>query len=152
MRGVNLGGWLLLEQWITPAFFEEVNIGELQDKIVDEWTTFQNYRYRKSLRRKTLPMCALCPADGGEEWRESSSDVTPPQSIHNIRNINAYGGKEKNRVETPSLHHYRRTKGANITIYETAPFSRQIHIQNLTTRYHTLGKNPMFIRGLVCIL
>ena len=38
MRGVNLGGWLLLEQWITPVFFEEVNIGELQDKIVDEWT------------------------------------------------------------------------------------------------------------------
>jgi len=38
VRGVNLGGWLLLEPWITPVFFEEVNVGELLDKIVDEWT------------------------------------------------------------------------------------------------------------------
>eukprot|EP00091_Calanus_sinicus_P018545 TRINITY_DN4273_c0_g1_i3.p1 TRINITY_DN4273_c0_g1~~TRINITY_DN4273_c0_g1_i3.p1 ORF type:complete len:455 (-),score=140.35 TRINITY_DN4273_c0_g1_i3:20-1384(-) len=38
IRGVNLGGWLLLEPWITPVYFEEVNIGDLQDKIVDEWT------------------------------------------------------------------------------------------------------------------
>jgi len=27
---VNLGGWLLLEPWITPGIFEEVNVGELQ--------------------------------------------------------------------------------------------------------------------------
>ena len=27
MRGVNLGGWLVLEPWITPKFFEEVNDG-----------------------------------------------------------------------------------------------------------------------------
>lgn len=38
VRGVNLGGWLLLEPWITPVFFEEVNVGDLLDKIVDEWT------------------------------------------------------------------------------------------------------------------
>jgi len=38
VRGVNLGGWLLLEPWITPVFFEEVNIGDNFDKIVDEWT------------------------------------------------------------------------------------------------------------------
>ena len=38
IRGVNLGGWLLLEPWITPVFFEEVNVGDLQDQIVDEWT------------------------------------------------------------------------------------------------------------------
>ena len=38
IRGVNLGGWLLLEPWITPVFFEEVNLGDLQDQIVDEWT------------------------------------------------------------------------------------------------------------------
>ena len=30
IRGVNLGGWLLLEPWITPIFFEAVNVGELQ--------------------------------------------------------------------------------------------------------------------------
>jgi len=38
IRGVNLGGWLLLEPWITPVFFEEVSVGENLDKIVDEWT------------------------------------------------------------------------------------------------------------------
>ena len=38
IRGVNLGGWLLLEPWITPVFFEAVNVGSLQDKVVDEWT------------------------------------------------------------------------------------------------------------------
>ena len=27
VRGVNLGGWLVLEPWITPKFFEEVNDG-----------------------------------------------------------------------------------------------------------------------------
>ena len=27
VRGVNLGGWFVLEPWITPVFFEEVNNG-----------------------------------------------------------------------------------------------------------------------------
>ena len=26
IRGVNLGGWLVLEPWITPSIFEEVNV------------------------------------------------------------------------------------------------------------------------------
>ena len=30
IRGVNLGGWLLLEPWITPIFFEDVNVGDLE--------------------------------------------------------------------------------------------------------------------------
>jgi glucan 1,3-beta-glucosidase len=34
VRGVNLGGWLLLEPWITPSFFERVN----DDSVVDEYT------------------------------------------------------------------------------------------------------------------
>ena len=34
IRGVNLGGWLLLEPWITPVFFEAVNVGELQVEIL----------------------------------------------------------------------------------------------------------------------
>lgn len=33
IRGVNIGGWLVLEPWITPAIFEEVG-----DAAVDEWT------------------------------------------------------------------------------------------------------------------
>ncbi|KAJ2977869.1 hypothetical protein NUW58_g7673 [Xylaria curta] len=33
-RGVNLGGWLVLEPWITPSFFDyDTRLG-----IVDEWT------------------------------------------------------------------------------------------------------------------
>ncbi|KAI0964195.1 hypothetical protein AcW1_001070 [Taiwanofungus camphoratus] len=34
VRGVNLGGWLVLEPWITPSLFD--NTGN--DAIVDEWT------------------------------------------------------------------------------------------------------------------
>jgi len=41
IRGVNAGGWLLLEPWITPYLFEEVNYGENFDMIVDEYTYAQ---------------------------------------------------------------------------------------------------------------
>ncbi|THU98415.1 exo-beta-1,3-glucanase [Dendrothele bispora CBS 962.96] len=34
VRGVNLGGWLVLEPWITPSLFD--NTGNPQ--IIDEWT------------------------------------------------------------------------------------------------------------------
>ncbi|KAJ7701216.1 glycoside hydrolase superfamily [Mycena rosella] len=34
VRGVNLGGWLVLEPWITPSLFD--NTGN--PKIIDEWT------------------------------------------------------------------------------------------------------------------
>jgi aryl-phospho-beta-D-glucosidase BglC (GH1 family) len=34
VRGVNLGGWLLLESWITPSLFDATN----NSKIVDEYT------------------------------------------------------------------------------------------------------------------
>ena len=40
IRGVNLGGWLLLEPWITPSIFEEVNVDGNTGKVVDEWTYF----------------------------------------------------------------------------------------------------------------
>ena len=41
IRGVNLGGWFLWEPWIVPSIFEEVNVGENVDKIVDEYTYAQ---------------------------------------------------------------------------------------------------------------
>ena len=41
IRGVNLGGWLLLEPWITPGFFEQFNVGENDGLVVDEWTIAQ---------------------------------------------------------------------------------------------------------------
>ncbi|TRY73119.1 hypothetical protein TCAL_09175 [Tigriopus californicus] len=37
VRGVNLGGWLLLEPWITPHIFEEAN-AKANQTVVDEWT------------------------------------------------------------------------------------------------------------------
>lgn len=40
VRGVNLGGWLVLEPWITPTIFEEVNV-DLGGKVVDEFTYAQ---------------------------------------------------------------------------------------------------------------
>ncbi|KDQ12583.1 glycoside hydrolase family 5 protein [Botryobasidium botryosum FD-172 SS1] len=39
VRGVNLGGWLVLEPWITPSIFD--NTGN--DAIVDEYTFGQMY-------------------------------------------------------------------------------------------------------------
>ncbi|KDQ63245.1 glycoside hydrolase family 5 protein [Jaapia argillacea MUCL 33604] len=41
VRGVNLGGWLVLEPWITPSLFD--NTGN--DAIVDEWTFGQYQDY-----------------------------------------------------------------------------------------------------------
>jgi len=43
LRGVNLGGWLVLEPWITPFFFEKANEGVPRGPnntfaIVDEYT------------------------------------------------------------------------------------------------------------------
>uniref|UniRef100_A0A0W0F8B9 Putative glycoside hydrolase family 5 protein n=1 Tax=Moniliophthora roreri TaxID=221103 RepID=A0A0W0F8B9_MONRR len=34
VRGVNLGGWLVLEPWITPSLFEQTG----NNDIIDEWT------------------------------------------------------------------------------------------------------------------
>ena len=36
-----IGGWLNMEPWITPSIFQEVNVGENKDKIVDEYTYAQ---------------------------------------------------------------------------------------------------------------
>lgn len=36
VRGVNLGGWLVLEPWITPSIFDEAG-----DGAVDEWSLTQ---------------------------------------------------------------------------------------------------------------
>lgn len=43
IRGVNLGGWLVLEPWITPTLFEKANEGVPRNtdnsfQVVDEWT------------------------------------------------------------------------------------------------------------------
>jgi glucan 1,3-beta-glucosidase len=43
IRGVNLGGWLVMEPWITPKLFERANVGVTPNAddsmaIVDEWT------------------------------------------------------------------------------------------------------------------
>ncbi|KAI0036399.1 exo-beta-1,3-glucanase [Vararia minispora EC-137] len=48
VRGVNLGGWLVLEPWITPSLFD--NTGN--PKIVDEWTFGQ--LQDKSVAQATL--------------------------------------------------------------------------------------------------
>ena len=45
VRGVNLGGWLVLEPWITPSLFD--NTGN--DAIVDEWTFGQYQDYDTAL-------------------------------------------------------------------------------------------------------
>ncbi|KAF2820460.1 glucan 1,3-beta-glucosidase precursor [Ophiobolus disseminans] len=38
IRGVNIGGWLVLEPWITPSIFDAANRNRQQQDIVDEYT------------------------------------------------------------------------------------------------------------------
>ena len=43
IRGVNLGGWLVMEPWITPGLFEAANVGVPRSEdnsmqVVDEYT------------------------------------------------------------------------------------------------------------------
>ncbi|KAF0552605.1 putative Glucan 1,3-beta-glucosidase [Gigaspora margarita] len=49
VRGVNLGGWLLLEPWITPSLFEQF-VGAPQE-AVDEYTFTQVLGYREAKRQ-----------------------------------------------------------------------------------------------------
>ncbi|KAJ9060169.1 hypothetical protein DSO57_1033758 [Entomophthora muscae] len=50
IRGVNLGGWLVLEPWITPSLFEPFK-GKSEGKMaVDEYT------YTKILKHKAKPI------------------------------------------------------------------------------------------------
>jgi glucan 1,3-beta-glucosidase len=42
VRGVNLGGWLVLEPWITPSLFEKAGNG-----VIDEWT-FGQYQSKSA--------------------------------------------------------------------------------------------------------
>jgi len=41
VRGVNAGGWLLLEPWMTPRLFQEFQ-DEYGDNIIDEYTLAEN--------------------------------------------------------------------------------------------------------------
>lgn len=45
IRGVNLGGWLVMEPWITPSIFEKINSCQPDWNgsyiVVDEWTFWQ---------------------------------------------------------------------------------------------------------------
>lgn len=34
VRGVNIGGWLVCEPWITPSLFDDTN----DDRVIDEFT------------------------------------------------------------------------------------------------------------------
>ncbi|KAG8813125.1 exo-1,3-beta-glucanase, partial [Serendipita sp. 401] len=41
VRGVNLGGWLALEAWITPSLFDSTG----NPAVIDEWTFSQYQDY-----------------------------------------------------------------------------------------------------------
>merc|ERR1711892_619099 len=41
IRGVNVGGWLVLESWMTPALFEEFH-NQYSSNIIDEYTLAEN--------------------------------------------------------------------------------------------------------------
>jgi len=48
VRGVNLGGWFVLEPWITPSIFQEWAINH---KVVDEYTLCQTLGKTEALNR-----------------------------------------------------------------------------------------------------
>jgi hypothetical protein len=57
------GGWLLLEPWITPTIFEEVNVDGNRGKIVDEWTYIDRVNdvfAKERLNRYTMGRCREC--------------------------------------------------------------------------------------------
>ncbi|KAL8938223.1 MAG: hypothetical protein Q9216_004007 [Gyalolechia sp. 2 TL-2023] len=47
VRGVNLGGWLLLEPWITPSIFQNLN-----GTVVDEWTFCEKVQNASAILRR----------------------------------------------------------------------------------------------------
>ncbi|PNS15196.1 hypothetical protein CAC42_8197 [Sphaceloma murrayae] len=47
IRGVNLGGWLVIEPWITPSIFETVN-PNLDQGIIDEYTLGEKLGYDRA--------------------------------------------------------------------------------------------------------
>lgn len=48
VRGVNLGGWFVLEPWITPSIFDEWSTNQL---VKDEYTYTQVLGKDEALRR-----------------------------------------------------------------------------------------------------
>jgi glucan 1,3-beta-glucosidase len=38
IRGVNVGGWLLVEPFITPSFFDNINKNNKKPEVIDEYT------------------------------------------------------------------------------------------------------------------
>ena len=52
IRGVNLGGWLVLEPWITPKIFENANKDyKVKNGIIDEYT-FHKYVPRDQVAKQ----------------------------------------------------------------------------------------------------
>ncbi|GAA5936736.1 hypothetical protein JCM1841_001983 [Sporobolomyces salmonicolor] len=47
IRGVNIGGWLVLEPWITPSLFDATG----NASVVDEWTFCESLGYREAYAR-----------------------------------------------------------------------------------------------------
>ncbi|KAL1795340.1 hypothetical protein ACET3X_007156 [Alternaria dauci] len=54
IRGVNIGGWLVLEPWITPSIFDAANQGRPQRDIVDGKTPSARYEGIKADASQTL--------------------------------------------------------------------------------------------------
>lgn len=51
IRGINLGGWLVLEPFITPSLFDQF---PKEDKVVDEWTLCEKLGSREAYRQLQL--------------------------------------------------------------------------------------------------
>jgi len=50
-RGVNLGGWLMLEPWITPSLFEQFRNTSFENTAIDETTFNQRLGYQEAFKQ-----------------------------------------------------------------------------------------------------
>ncbi|KAK1226567.1 hypothetical protein PQX77_010450 [Marasmius sp. AFHP31] len=128
VRGVNLGGWLVLEPWITPSIFD--NTGD--DAIVDEYTLGQrrnNDEMRKILdnhwntvsKPPVVPLTA-CKIDIESKW------ITEDD----FRNIRAAG-----------LNHVRIPVG-----YWSVPMTSRDTQESTDPSPYIPGAWPYLLRGL----
>lgn len=70
-RGVNVGGWLNVEPFITPSFFEEFNS---RDGVIDEWTLTETLGLVKSAQTLERHYSSFVNADTFAEIRAAGFD------------------------------------------------------------------------------
>jgi glucan 1,3-beta-glucosidase len=81
IRGVNLGGWLLLEPWITPSIFENNRELYKTNQIIDEYSLCKILGKEKARDVLEKHWNSFCTKNDIKELSEMGF-----YSLNNIRN------------------------------------------------------------------